>query len=134
MAATAAPAPVTCFQTSPAEYKHWTLTVEGDIATLLMHVQLEEGQGDNYELKLNSYDLGVDIELNDAIQRLRFEHPEVRTVVLTGGLDRVFCAGANIIMLRTSSHAALSRPTHASWSRTGLKVCVPNKNAKRNRM
>ena len=105
MAATAAPAPPTCFQTSPAEYRHWTLSVEGDIATLLMHVQLEEGQGDNYELKLNSYDLGVDIELNDAIQRLRFEHPEVRTVVVTGGLDRVFCAGANIMMLRSSSHA-----------------------------
>jgi len=105
MAATAAPAPTTCFQTSPAEYRHWTLSVEGDIATLLMHVQLEEGQGDNYELKLNSYDLGVDIELNDAIQRLRFEHPEVRTVVVTGGLDRVFCAGANIMMLRSSSHA-----------------------------
>ncbi|MCH2104611.1 MAG: 2,3-epoxybenzoyl-CoA dihydrolase [Planctomycetes bacterium] len=105
MAATAAPAPITSFQTSPTEYKHWTLTVEGDIATLLMHVQLEEGQGDNYELKLNSYDLGVDIELNDAIQRLRFEHPEVRTVVITGGLDRVFCAGANIMMLRSSSHA-----------------------------
>jgi benzoyl-CoA-dihydrodiol lyase len=105
MAATAAPAPATCFQTSPAEYKHWTLTIDGDIATLLMHVQLEEGQGDNYELKLNSYDLGVDIELNDAIQRLRFEHPEVRTVVVTGGLDRVFCAGANIMMLRSASHA-----------------------------
>jgi len=105
MAATAALAAPTCFQTSPTEYRHWTLTVDGDIATLLMHVQLEEGEGDGYELKLNSYDLGVDIELNDAIQRLRFEHPEVRTVVLTGGLDRVFCAGANIIMLRTSSHA-----------------------------
>ena len=105
MAATAALATPTCFQTSPSEYRHWTLSVDGDIATLLMHVQLEEGEGDHYELKLNSYDLGVDIELNDAIQRLRFEHPEVRTVVLTGGLDRVFCAGANIIMLRTSSHA-----------------------------
>jgi benzoyl-CoA-dihydrodiol lyase len=105
MAATAAPVSTTCFQTSPAEYKHWTLTIDGDIATLLMHVQLEEGQGDNYELKLNSYDLGVDIELNDAIQRLRFEHPEVRTVVVTGGLDRVFCAGANIMMLRSASHA-----------------------------
>jgi len=105
MAATAALAAPTCFQTSPSEYRHWTLSVNGDIATLLMHVQLEEGEGDHYELKLNSYDLGVDIELNDAIQRLRFEHPEVRTVVITGGLDRVFCAGANIIMLRTSSHA-----------------------------
>ncbi|MDE0891901.1 MAG: 2,3-epoxybenzoyl-CoA dihydrolase [Planctomycetota bacterium] len=105
MAATAALAAPTCFQTSPAEYRHWTLSTDGDIATLLMHVQLEEGEGDHYELKLNSYDLGVDIELNDAIQRLRFEHPEVRTVVVTGGLDRVFCAGANIIMLRTSSHA-----------------------------
>ena len=105
MAATASLAAPTCFQTSPSEYRHWTLSVDGDIATLLMHVQLEEGEGDHYELKLNSYDLGVDIELNDAIQRLRFEHPEVRTVVVTGGLDRVFCAGANIIMLRTSSHA-----------------------------
>ena len=93
MAATAAPAPTTCFQTSPAEYRHWTLTIDGDIATLLMHVQLEEGQGDNYELKLNSYDLGVDIELADLVQRMRFEHPEVKVVVMRSGTENCFCVG-----------------------------------------
>ncbi len=92
------------FQTSPERYRHWRLDVQGDIATLAMAVQQDGGLRDDYELKLNSYDLGVDVELADAVLRLRFEHPEVRCVVLTGALDRVFCAGANIMMLRTSTH------------------------------
>ncbi|MAG62001.1 benzoyl-CoA-dihydrodiol lyase [Candidatus Woesearchaeota archaeon] len=93
------------FQTSPAQYRHWGLSIEGDLATLRMDVDGDAGLHDGYELKLNSYDLGVDIELADAITRLRFEHPEVRCLVLTGNLDRVFCAGANILMLRSSAHA-----------------------------
>ncbi|MFT5050286.1 MAG: benzoyl-CoA-dihydrodiol lyase [Chlamydiales bacterium] len=93
------------FQTHPDRYRHWVLEFDGDIATLRMNVDPEGGLGEGYELKLNSYDLGVDIELADAILRLRFEHPEVRCVILTGNLDRVFCAGANIVMLRTSAHA-----------------------------
>jgi benzoyl-CoA-dihydrodiol lyase len=93
------------FQTHPARYQHWKLAFEGDLATLTMAVNPQGGERDGYELKLNSYDIGVDIELADAIQRIRFEHPEVRCVVLSGALDRVFCAGANIVMLRTSSHS-----------------------------
>jgi len=93
------------FQTSPDRYRHWRLAFEGDVATLTMAVEPFGGHRDDYELKLNSYDLAVDIELADAVQRIRFEHPEVRCVVLTGALDRVFCAGANILMLRTSTHA-----------------------------
>ncbi len=92
------------FQTSPTAYKHWTLTVEGDLATLVMSVAPSGGLREGYELKLNSYDLGVDIELADALQRLRFEHPAVRCVTVTGNSDRVFCAGANILMLRSSTH------------------------------
>lgn len=104
MAATAAPTQPVSFQTHPSRYKHWQLSIDGDIATLRMGVQAHEGQRDGYELKLNSYDIGVDVELNDAVQRVRFENPQVRCVVLTGSLDRVFCAGANIVMLRTSTH------------------------------
>ncbi|MEM7310476.1 MAG: 2,3-epoxybenzoyl-CoA dihydrolase [Planctomycetota bacterium] len=92
-------------QTHPDRYRHWTLAVDGEVATLTMAVQPDGGQREGYELKLNSYDLSVDIELADAVQRLVFEHPEVRSVVVTGGLDRVFCAGANIHMLSTSTHA-----------------------------
>ncbi|HEY6122578.1 MAG TPA: 2,3-epoxybenzoyl-CoA dihydrolase [Pyrinomonadaceae bacterium] len=93
------------FQTSPAEYKHWKLRVEGALATLSMDVQEDVTLAEGYKLKLNSYDLGVDIELADAIQRLRFEHPQVRVVVITSLKPRIFCAGANIYMLGTSSHA-----------------------------
>ncbi len=100
-----APDPKTTFQTHPARYRHWRLETAGDVATLTMAVQQSGGERPGYELKLNSYDLGVDVELADAIQRLVFEHPEVRCVVLTGALDRVFCAGANIGMLATSTHA-----------------------------
>jgi benzoyl-CoA-dihydrodiol lyase len=92
------------FRTDPARYKHWKLTIDGPVATLAMDVREDGGLRPGYELKLNSYDLGVDIELYDAVQRLRFEHPEVRAVVLTSGKERVFCAGANIRMLSQSSH------------------------------
>ena len=92
------------FRTEPARYRHWKLRVDGRVATLAMDVQEDGGLRPGYELKLNSYDLGVDIELYDAVQRLRFEHPEVGAVVLTSAKDRVFCAGANIRMLSQSSH------------------------------
>ncbi len=93
------------FQTSPEQYKHWKLTIDGPVATLSMDVQEDQTLNEGYKLKLNSYDLGVDIELADTIQRLRFEHPEVRAVVITSLKPRIFCAGANIYMLGTSSHA-----------------------------
>jgi benzoyl-CoA-dihydrodiol lyase len=92
------------FQTHPSRYRHWRLATEGPVATLTMDVDEQGGIVPGYELKLNSYDLGVDIELYDAVQRLRFEHPEVRAVVLTSGKDKVFCAGANIRMLAASPH------------------------------
>jgi len=92
------------FRVDPSEYRHWSLDLDGPVATLSMHVDEEGGLLPGYELKLNSYDLGVDIELYDAIQRLRFEHPEVHTVVITSGKERIFCAGANIRMLAASSH------------------------------
>src|SRR5215216_1014595 len=97
--------PVISFETSPDRYKHWKFQVSGPVATLSMDVQEDETLADGYKLKLNSYDLGVDIELADAIQRLRFEHPEVRAVVITSLKPRIFCAGANIYMLGSSSHA-----------------------------
>jgi benzoyl-CoA-dihydrodiol lyase len=93
------------FRTSPQGYRHWRITVDGPVATLTMDVDERGGLVPGYELKLNSYDLGVDIELYDAVQRLRFEHPEVKTVVLTSGKDKIFCAGANIRMLAASEHA-----------------------------
>jgi benzoyl-CoA-dihydrodiol lyase len=98
------PEPVT-FQRSPEGYVHWKLSIEGEIARLVMAVSEDKPLRPGYKLKLNSYDLGVDLELYDAVMRLRFEHPEVRCVVITGALDRVFCAGANINMLATSSHS-----------------------------
>ena len=93
------------YQTDPSRYRHWRVEYDGDVAYLIMDVDQAGGLGD-YELKLNSYDLGVDIELNDAVQRLRFEHPEVRCVVIKSGKDNVFCAGANIRMLGKSTHGA----------------------------
>jgi benzoyl-CoA-dihydrodiol lyase len=93
------------YQTSPERYHHWRLTFDGPVATLAMDVQEDRGLRPGYTLKLNSYDLGVDIELYDALQRIRFEHPEVRTVVITSARDRIFCSGANIFMLGQSSHA-----------------------------
>src|SRR5258705_2781955 len=92
------------FRTSPARYRHWRLAVDGPVATLTMDVDERGGLVPGYELKLNSYDLGVDIELYDAVQRLRFAHPGVRAVVVTSGKDRVFCAGANIRMLAAAAH------------------------------
>ena len=93
------------FQTDPSRYRHWKLDVDGDVATLTMDVDENGGLFEGYQLKLNSYDLGVDIELADAVQRLRFEHPAVKVVVLRSGKNRVFCAGANIRMLAGAAHA-----------------------------
>jgi benzoyl-CoA-dihydrodiol lyase len=93
------------FETHPDRYRHWKLSFEGPVATLSMNVDEDGGLREGYKLKLNSYDLGVDIELHDALQRIRFEHPEVRSVVLTSAKDRIFCSGANIFMLGLSSHA-----------------------------
>jgi len=92
------------FQVSPDRYRHWRVSYDGPVATLVMDVDEQGGLVPGYELKLNSYDLGVDIELYDAVQRLRFEHPEVRTVVITSGKPKIFCAGANIRMLAASAH------------------------------
>jgi benzoyl-CoA-dihydrodiol lyase len=93
------------FETTPEQYQHWRLQIDGPVATLSMDVQEDVTLAEGYKLKLNSYDLGVDIELADAVQRLRFEHPEVSVVVITSLKPRIFCAGANIYMLGTSSHA-----------------------------
>ena len=100
------------FRTEPSRYKHWKLGFDGSVATLAMDVQEDGGLGPGYELKLNSYDLGVDVELSDAVQRLRFEHPEIGAVVITSGKERVFCAGANIRMLSQSPHG---------WENLGTK-------------
>jgi benzoyl-CoA-dihydrodiol lyase len=93
------------YQTDPSHYKHWKLSFNGPVATLALDIDENAGLRPGYKLKLNSYDLGVDIELNDAISRIRFEHPEVRTVVMTSAKDKVFCSGANIFMLGVSSHS-----------------------------
>jgi benzoyl-CoA-dihydrodiol lyase len=98
-------APRVDYQTQPSQYRHWKLRFEGPVATLAADFDENAGLRPGYKLKLNSYDLGVDIELNDAINRIRFEHPEVRTVVLTSAKEKVFCSGANIFMLGVSSHA-----------------------------
>ena len=100
-----APAAPIRFETHPSRYRHWKLSFDGAIARLIMDVAEDEPLRPGYALKLNSYDLGVDVELADAIQRLRFEHPEVKGVIVTSGKDRVFCSGANIFMLGVSSHA-----------------------------
>ncbi|SOZ38892.1 2,3-epoxybenzoyl-CoA dihydrolase [Cupriavidus neocaledonicus] len=98
-------APRVDYQTDPSQYKHLKLAFDGPVATLAVDIDENAGLRPGYKLKLNSYDLGVDIELNDALNRIRFEHPEVRTVVITSGKDKVFCSGANIFMLGVSSHA-----------------------------
>ncbi|MBU6195848.1 MAG: benzoyl-CoA-dihydrodiol lyase, partial [Burkholderiales bacterium] len=92
------------YETNPSQYRHWKLSFEGPVATLKADFDENAGLRPGYKLKLNSYDLGVDVELNDAVNRIRFEHPEVRTVVVTSGKDKVFCSGANIFMLGVSSH------------------------------
>src|SRR5438876_6552609 len=94
------------FDTAPGRYQHWKLSFDGPVATVSMDVREDAGLSPDYKLKLNSYDLGVDIELADALQRIRFEHPEVHAVVVTSLKERIFCAGANIMMLRGSSHGA----------------------------
>src|SRR5260370_33432686 len=93
------------FQTGPSRYKHWKLAVDGDVATLIMDVDENGGLFEGYQLKLNSYDLGVDIELAYAVQRRRLEHPGVKVVIVRSGKNRVFCAGANIRMLAGATHA-----------------------------
>ena len=93
------------FDTHPDRYRHWKLSVDGRIAMLALDVNEEHGIRPGYRMKLNSYDLGVDIELHDALQRIRFEHPQVATVIVTSAKDRIFCSGANIYMLGISSHA-----------------------------
>ena len=97
--------PVIDFRTDPSQYRHWQVEYDGSVARLIMDVDEHAGLFDGYELKLNSYDLGVDIELNDIVQRMRFEHPEVRVVVMQSGKDGVFCAGANIRMLGGAAHS-----------------------------
>ena len=99
------PAPRVDYRTEPSQYRHWKLRFEGPVATLLADFDENGGLAPGYKLKLNSYDLGVDIELHDAVNRIRFEHPEVRTVVITSAREKVFCSGANIFMLGVSSHA-----------------------------
>jgi len=98
-------APIIDFRTSPDQYHHWTISIDGPVARLVMAVDEDSPHATGYELKLNSYDIGVDIELYDAVQRLRFEHPEVRAVAVTSGIQAMFCAGANIRMLGISSHS-----------------------------
>ena len=100
-----AKSPAVDYQTEPSRYKHWKLSFDGPVATLTMDVAEDGGIRPGYKLKLNSYDLGVDIELHDALQRIRFEHPEIRTVVFASAKNRIFCSGANIYMLGLSSHA-----------------------------
>src|SRR6185295_1371661 len=97
--------PMITFDTRPEKYNHWKLTIDAPVATLTLDIQEDKGLFPTYKLKLNSYDLGVDIELNDALNRIRFEHPEVKSVVVTSGKPRMFCSGANIYMLGQSTHA-----------------------------
>ncbi len=104
-ASTTQAAPRVDYRVEPAQYRHWQLNVEGSVARLSLDIAEDGGIRPGYKLKLNSYDLGVDIELNDALNRVRFEHPQVRSVVVTSGKDRIFCSGANIFMLGVSSHA-----------------------------
>jgi benzoyl-CoA-dihydrodiol lyase len=105
MTETASAPAVVDYRTDPTQYRHWKLSVDGSVARLSLDIAEDGGIRPGYKLKLNSYDLGVDIELNDALNRVRFEHPEVRSVVVTSGKDRIFCSGANIFMLGVSSHS-----------------------------
>src|ERR1700684_636162 len=115
------------FQTEPGRYRHWKLAVDGEIATLLMDVDEKAPLFEGYELKLNSYDLGVDIELADALERLRFEHPAVRVVLLRSRQPRVFCAGANIRMLAGATHAhKVNFCKFTNETRNGLEASSEN--------
>src|SRR4051812_17293935 len=121
---TAAPAAPLTFERHPSTYRHWHLEIDPPLATLTLSVDPEGGLREDYALKLNSYDLAVDIELADAVQRLRFEHPEVRAVIVTGGLDKVFCAGANIQMLAGASHHhKVNFCKFTNETRNGLEAC-----------
>lgn len=93
------------YRTEPSQYRHWSFEVDGNIARLKLDIAEDAGIRPGYKLKLNSYDLGVDVELHDALNRIRFEHPQVRSVIVTSGKERIFCSGANIFMLGVSSHA-----------------------------
>src|SRR5262245_21242777 len=97
--------PLISFDTDPGRYRHWKLSIDGQVATLALDTAEDGGLNHGYSLMLNSYDVGVDIELHDAVQRLRFEHPEVRAVIITSAKEGVFCAGANIKMLAQAAHA-----------------------------
>ena len=97
--------PIVDYRTEPGQYRHWSFEVEGNVARMKLDIAEDGGIRPGYKLKLNSYDLGVDVELHDALNRIRFEHPEVKTVIVTSGKDRIFCSGANIFMLGVSSHA-----------------------------
>src|SRR6059058_986516 len=115
------------FRVSPDRYRHWKLSTDGPVATLTMDVDEQGGLVPGYELKLNSYDLGVDIELYDAVQRLRFEHPEVRAVVITSGKPKIFCAGANIRMLAASPHGwKVNFCKFTNETRNGLEDATAN--------
>jgi benzoyl-CoA-dihydrodiol lyase len=119
------------FRTEPARYRHWKLAVDGTIATLTMDVDEKGGLLGGYDLKLNSYDLGVDIELADAIERLRFEHPDVKVVILRSGKERVFCAGANIRMLASATHAhKVNFCKFTNETRNGIEDASENSNQK----
>src|SRR6202167_4202739 len=119
------------FQTEPSRYRHWKLSVDGDVATLTMDVDENGGLFEGYQLKLNSYDLGVDIELADAVQRLRFEHPGVKVVLLRSGKNRVFCAGANIRMLAGATHAhKVNFCKFTNETRTGIEDLSENSGLK----
>jgi len=126
---TPASAPKLQFDTHPSKYRHWILAVDGEVAKLSMKVQPFGGANSELELKSNSYDLSVDIELADAIQRLRFEHPGVKCCVITSAHDKIFCAGANIYMLAASTHpsrstSASTRTRRASRSRTPRRTAA----------
>ena len=119
------------YDRSPDSYLHWRLAVEGEVATLSMDVDEEKGLKAGYRLKLNSYDLGVDMELHDALQRIRFEHPAAKVVVITSAKERMFCSGANIYMLGQSNHSwkagSASSPTRraAAWRiRAATMACI----------
>src|SRR5499427_5161203 len=119
--------PVVDFDTHPSRYRHWRLEVDGQVARLALDVDERAALQPGYELKLNSYDLGVDIELYDAVQRLRFEHPKVRAVVLTSGKEKVFCAGANIRMLAASPHLwKVNLCTFTNETRNGIEDATAN--------
>src|SRR5271155_4629176 len=112
------------YRTEPGKYKHWKLSFDGPVATLTMDVAEDGGLRPGYKLKLNSYDLGVDIELHDALQRIRFEHPEIHSVMLTSAKNRIFCSGANIYMLGLSSHAwKVNFCKFTNETRNGIEDC-----------